>query len=118
MDESTSISSSGVEIANKDESVGGLWFKSNKKIFNLPENVNKKFPNLIGYDAEKCSLSAITKSNFVGLKSLRSLDLEDNQIRKISFDTFEDLYSLERLDLSNLITFLQFRLTLMLFFRL
>lgn len=97
---STAIDSPGIVISTRDSDVGGLDFAVNKKVRFLPERVAESFPNLVGYTAWSCSLTEIYKTNFKNLINLRKLDLGENQIEKISSNTFEDLRSLEKLDLS------------------
>lgn len=100
MDRSTMIDQPGIIITTlNDRFVTGLNFRSNKNIFLLPRNVHLSFPNLLEYDADSCSITKIVGANFKGLKTLKYLDLESNQIESIPSKTFEDLVSLERLDL-------------------
>lgn len=97
MDQTTKISDPTVKLSHKDSSITGLLFNKNKNIFYLPVFVNEKLPNLFSYSAQACSLTEITKLNFNGLKKLKALWLPNNQIKKITSDTFEDLSSLELL---------------------
>lgn len=98
MDQKTSIASIGFTISSeRDETVTGLYFTSNLNIFELPEKVAEKFPNLLGFAARTTSLRFIRKANLKGLSKLRELDLHNNQIEKIAIDAFEDLKSLERI---------------------
>jgi Leucine rich repeat len=101
MDQKTSIDSTGVSIsANRENSVRGLFFDKNKKIFYLPENVHIKFPNILGISAEHCFIYNISKENFEGLKKLRFLNLVHNEIETIANDTFTDAVDLEKILLS------------------
>jgi hypothetical protein len=100
MSEKTSINAPNVTISTKrDESISGLNFNYNRKIFYLPIDVAEKFPYLTNYGAMACSISKISKLNFNGLNKLKHLWLFDNQIEKIDSDTFQDLVALETLDL-------------------
>lgn len=100
MQKTTSIFSTGFTIeSERDESVEGLECANNKKILFLPENVNEKFPNLVGYDVGSCAIKTVSKNHFKELYMLKELYLGGNQIEKISRDTFEDLISLERVSL-------------------
>jgi acid phosphatase class B len=100
MDGTTKIDSLGFAIVStKDETVAAIQFARNKKVFFLPEKANEKFPNLVLYSANECSIKAISKINFKGLKNLKSLYLYQNQIEKILSDTFEDLTSLKEIEL-------------------
>lgn len=72
---------------------------NNKKIRFLPENPADKFPNLKLYRPYSCSIEEISKVNFKDLRKLRKLYLDNNAIRKVASDTFEDLTSLEYLSL-------------------
>lgn len=108
MDQTTAITSDTVKISDaREESISKLWFDHNSKIFFLPIEIHEKFPNLIQINAFNCSISTISKSNFVKLSKLRILYLENNKIEKIDSDTFDDLISLEEIDLSK--CFLSFK---------
>ena len=99
-DGSTKIDSLGFSISStKDESVAAVQFARNKNIFYLPEKVSDKFTNLILYSANECLIREISKVNFKNLKFLKSLYLHNNQIQTIPGDTFEDLVSLNELEL-------------------
>jgi Leucine-rich repeat (LRR) protein len=71
----------------------------NSKITHLPVGVVEAFPSLIGYSATLCSIKIVSKENFVGLKQLKYLSLDFNQIEQINSETFGDLVSLEVLRL-------------------
>lgn len=108
MDGTTKIDTFGFVMASsKDESIAAIQLARNKKIFFLPEKVNEKFPNLVLYSANECSIKEISKVNFKGMKLLKSLYLYHNFIEKIPSDTFEDLNSLKELELRK-IFFLNF----------
>jgi Leucine-rich repeat (LRR) protein len=83
----------------KDETIEGLYFDQNKKIVVLPEKVSDKFPNLIAYGANKCSVKNIAKIHFENLPKLRRLNLDGNNIANIASDTFDDLVAMEFLGL-------------------
>jgi Leucine rich repeat len=100
MDKKTSIDSAGTKIATKDDSVKGLIFYDNKNLKCLPEDVAKKFQNLLAYNAGSCALKNLMKTNFEGLKSLKLLYLNGNQIETIEIGTFKDLVDLELVWLS------------------
>lgn len=115
---SRAINSTGFKILPKNEAVGAVNFNTNEKIEFLPVDVHESFPNLKVYAAsmnkfmfwklqasdrfflDQCSFLTISKENFESLTQLRVLNLELNQIEKISSDTFEDLISLQYLNLS------------------
>lgn len=86
-------------VFNKD--VNELDFSYNREIFYLPILLDGSFYNLLGYFANHCSLTTITKNNFVNLRSLTVLMLTDNEIQNIKPGTFQDLTSLQTLDLSS-----------------
>lgn len=94
-----SIDEPNVTIGIHDKSITGLLFSDNKNVFFLPVQVAKKFPSLIGYEAEACSIKEIFKENFKGLSELKYLGLQKNQIEKILSGTLDDLTSLEKLSL-------------------
>lgn len=100
MTDETSIGSNKVSISSpRDEVIKGLTFHWNKKVLFLPIKIAEVFPFLEALIAFECSLTTISKENFRNLKSLRRLDLDNNNIEKIYKNTFEDLTSLELLDL-------------------
>jgi Leucine rich repeat len=99
MRETTAIDQINVNIAMRDDEMGGLYFKNNKKISFLPVRVDEAFPNLALYNALGCSVKELSRVNFVGLKKLKILHLDSNQIEKINCGTFEDLVSLDILHL-------------------
>jgi Leucine-rich repeat (LRR) protein len=92
--------SSGVFSSTKpDPVVGEIFIRGNKLASSLPENVNKLFPNLLGYSVTSCRVREISRENFEGLVKLRGIYLWGNQIERISSDTFDGLMSLEVLNL-------------------
>lgn len=100
MNDSTTIDTRGFIISTaNDETVQGLKFTGNEKIFFLPDNVAEKFPNLIFYFADFCSLTEVFKENFQRLDKLRVLLLSNNHIERVYGESFVDLTSLEDLNL-------------------
>jgi Leucine-rich repeat (LRR) protein len=109
---STAIPAVGFEISSKiDESVGGIDLQDNTGVKFLPENVAKKFPKLIIYNAAFCWIQEVSKENFKNLLRLQKLYLNNNQIKKISINTFEDLTELEVLYLSENFNFKRISIT-------
>jgi Leucine rich repeat len=103
MNETTSIQTTGVTFPQaRDDSIQALSFNNNKKIIYLPESFGKKFVSLILYEAINCSIKGISKENFEGLKNLKRLDLERNNIEKILSETFQELTRLEYLYLGKI----------------
>lgn len=105
MDQTTRIDEANVKISTRDASVLGFKLNDNKKILSLPIAVASNFPNLQGFDAGDCSIKGISKRNFNGLRRLKALYLQNNQIEKISTETFTDLFELEILDLRKITNF-------------
>lgn len=100
MDEKTAINATNFIIADlKDEEVGCVQFTGNKRIEYLPYKIFMQYPNLVEYRAGECSIKEISKENFEKLDRMYWLKLHDNQIEKISGDTFKGLESLECIDL-------------------
>lgn len=94
----TMIDSPAYKIkSSNDETVGGVYFKNNKKIYFLPIGVSQSFPQLKTYIATNCSIKTLSKENFSNLKELETLWLYDNEIEMIPADLFRDLKSLKRL---------------------
>lgn len=103
----TAINSSGVTIFSpRDDMMGGLQFKENKKIRFLPVKIAEKFPNLWIYLAHLCSVQEVSKANFENLIQMKVLVLNQNDITTIYHNTFEDLTSLELLQLRKKFQFL------------
>lgn len=101
MENVTEIDSLGFTISSSEgEGIEKLSFFRNKKISFLPERIARTFPNLVHILAYRCSLKAVYKSNFQGLRQLKVLDLDGNRIERIASNTFDDLSSLEVLILS------------------
>lgn len=99
MNQTTIIDSPHANIASSDfnPSKNVLIFRNNKNIYFLPSDVYETFPNLIELDADKCSVFEIFKENFWNLRNLKILRLQENEIRTIPSDAFEDLKELESL---------------------
>lgn len=83
----------------KNDTVEGISFQGNLKIFFLPVNIGQKFQKLKMFDASSCAIKAIFKENFKNLKVLKELTLDNNEIFSVNSNTFEDLESLETLSL-------------------
>lgn len=81
----------------EDESV--LLFDSarNQNVEFLPIRISNKFPNLVSYNADRCAIREISKTNFANLFHLRMLNLIGNRLEIIKSDTFKDLVNLESL---------------------
>lgn len=100
MDATTEITSPMSNITSRrDYAVVGLWLQSNKNIRSLPHNTARIFPNLLGLTAAECSIKTIAYENFKKLYKLRFLLLGYNEIEEIESETFEDLRSLQLLNL-------------------
>lgn len=100
MNDFTEIKALDVTIAKNDDSVNGINFSENEKVYYLPIGVHEKFPNLAAYYAYRCSIRGLSKKNFEKLTHLEDLNLSNNEIVKIEYDTFEDLVALEQLHIS------------------
>lgn len=97
----TTIDSKGISVSLEDTSVLGISFFNNTKISFLPVGLQNNFPHLELYFAPLCSIGTVSKENFRNLVKLRTVHLWNNQIKKIDSSTFDDLASLEHLDLSS-----------------
>lgn len=98
--DTVAIDSPDSTILPRDENIAGVNFSYDKKIRFLPVKISETFPKLIKYFAFGCSLTEVYKIHFENLNKLKSLVLGSNQIEKISSNTFDDLTSLEHLNLS------------------
>lgn len=83
-----------------DETVNALNFAGNKKISFMPVDVAISFPYLKLYAVLNCSIKSIAKIHFKDLRGLTHLTVGGNYIETIESNTFEDLASLEVLNLS------------------
>lgn len=97
MDTKTKIGSRGFRISSqRSDAVKELVFTNNTNIYYLPNNAAGKFPEMTEYKAGDCSIKKISKLNFKGLTKLKQLFLNNNQLRTIESETFEDLINLEQ----------------------
>lgn len=102
MNSTTEISESVTNITSRrDFAVEGVWLQGNKNVRFLPQNTARIFPNLLGLTAAECSIKTITYENFRKLFKLRMLLLGHNEIDEIVLGTFDDLRSLQLLNLGN-----------------
>ena len=85
----------------KDLKVEKIFVEGNQNINFLPEDVAKKFANLIEYSAYYCALKHINEKNFANLVKLSGLVLHQNKIESIASNAFKDLSELENLSLDD-----------------
>ncbi|XP_037039519.1 chondroadherin-like [Bradysia coprophila] len=90
--------------SDRNESVKSIDFSphdssQNTAINFLPVDVSTVFPNLVIYDAIRCSIRQITKENFKQLTKLQSLVLIQNNIVRIDENSFDDLVNLKEINL-------------------
>lgn len=90
------------QFSEKNNTVKGLSFGNNKRISYLPIYVEEKFPNLLVLSSSS-PLRSISKENFKGMQKLRALIISNGRIEKLYSDTFDDLDSLEHLDMRKII---------------
>lgn len=96
----TLIDSPGSTFSSaSDETVTGLTFYKNKKVFYLPARLDSTFPSLTHLSGMSCSIRTLSKESFQNLTKLVSLSLTKNEIKTVASDTFQDLVSLEELGL-------------------
>lgn len=72
-----------------------IVFFKNKNIYYLPEQVGQKFPNLVGYYADGCSILAVDRVNFQDIPKLESLVLSGNRLVSLPANVFFDLKALK-----------------------
>lgn len=97
---STVIDAKDFKISTpRDETVEALWLGENKNILYLPLGASERFPNLLGYSANFCSIKVVKKEHFQSLNKIKKIYLSANLIETIYFDTFKDLNSLEEIHL-------------------
>lgn len=83
----------------KDETVKALVFGKNPKLQYLPIRVNENLPKLLTYTSNGSPIKFIARENFKNMKDLKVLSIVDGKIEKVYSDSFEDLTSLEQIDL-------------------
>lgn len=92
----TAINASDLIIFGvEDESVRLFDSSRNQNVEFLPIHISNKFPNLVSYDANRCAIKEISKTNFENLFHLKMLNLIGNRLKTIVSNTFEDLVNLE-----------------------
>lgn len=102
MDEKTSINAIGYRIPSPDDKIRVLMFNHNKAIRYLPVMIYRTFAGIEKISAPHCSIELIGRRNFMKLKVLQVIDLNSNQIERISGKTFKGLINLAEIDLSEL----------------
>lgn len=65
----------------------------NKKVKFLPRLIGEKFPNLKEFRLDRCGLTVVRKYYFKGMRSVRFMNLHDNEINIIEPESFNDLVS-------------------------
>lgn len=68
----------------------------------LPILLHESFPVLRTYVVSGTTVPKISKKNFENMSKLERLKLEDNQIEVIKSDTFDELVSLETIEISKM----------------
>lgn len=81
----------------RDENIQALDFLDSERVLYLPIKVFEKFPKLVCYRAQYCSLKVLAKEHFENLRYLRGLWCTHSQIQTIKKDAFDDLDSIEYL---------------------
>lgn len=93
--------------ASRDEKIERLNAEYCRLMEYIPLGISDRFPNLIEIKIQRSSVKKVSKDVFAGLRKLKLLNLESNQIQTIDENSFNDLVSLEELDLrTNKITML------------
>lgn len=92
-------------ILNRDLSMKNFDCSDNKKIKFLPIKMAETFPNLLFYNGRNCSIKELKKKHFENLSRLEVVSFGSNRIETIYSDTFENLTSLQAIDLGKLINF-------------
>jgi hypothetical protein len=99
MKENTKIKRNNTIIYSDSANVTGLDFYDNKKVFHLPIEIAKTFPNLLIISSIYCPIKNILKENFEGLVMLKKLWFRSNQIEEIKSGTFNGLIAITNIDL-------------------
>lgn len=102
IDKQIVIDSPGFEfrVSSKLHNLNGINFEQNRNVFYLPEKVAQSFTKLQVFAADHCRIKTITKVNFEKLNKLEKVKLDYNRLTHIQSDTFDDLVSLDFLNLS------------------
>lgn len=96
---STTIGSSDFKFTRRNDQVKGLEIEYGIKVSFLPIRISEVFRNLVAYSAVESQVKTLSRDNFSGLKDLKLLFLDGNQIQTIDSDIFSDLSSLEILSI-------------------
>jgi hypothetical protein len=92
--------STAVEGFKADNDCGKFLCTDKSKVTFLPVKVGEIFPNLIAYQVRMFAVQSVMKKNFVGLSKLELLYLDNNAIRTIDDNAFDDLWNLKVLNLN------------------
>lgn len=84
----------------RNESIENILIEGVNNFEFLPFKIQNQFPNLIGFFCKDGKVKKISKNNFSGLRKLKEIELDQNQIEEIEENSFDDLESLEKLHLS------------------
>lgn len=76
-----------------------LFINHQQNVEYLPVSVHERFPVLETYEVVNTPVQKISKRNFEKLFMLKYLKLDRNEIEVIRSNTFEDLISLEMIDI-------------------
>lgn len=77
-----------------------FYISNNRDVGDLPRQIGRRFPNLIGFRVKGCGLTIVRDFYFTDMKNLRVLCVMSNKIATIASGAFKDLISLERLFMS------------------
>lgn len=80
--------------------IAALVIENNLSINFLPSNLHLTFPGLLRVTVQNCSVKSICKNCFIGLRSMKYLNLAHNKIENVAKNAFADLINLEQLILS------------------
>lgn len=88
------------EAQKSNKSVKGLFFK-NTKLYYLPKNLTKIFPNLVFLSVTGCELKELSADDLAGLEKLECVNLTNNHITTVPQDLLENMKNLKKVCFDN-----------------
>lgn len=87
--------------STSNSTVEAFDIRHEKEVSFIPMQIANKFPGLVVFHINNCSIKSIGAKDLKGLKRLRILHMPRNEIGTIDKDAFKDLFKLEWLCLNS-----------------
>lgn len=88
------------DAGKTDNDVVTIWFRYTTVEY-FPRHLQMKFPNLKDVTINFCGLKKITRKDLIGLEDLITLNLNDNKIRLLPDDLFDDMPNLTTVEINH-----------------